>query len=71
MFTGDFNDFDKIIENSAIETYFQVFTGDFNDLKKILTIQGLKRIFKFSLDSDLRFFHAKPPQNKKLPRSWF
>ena len=33
MFTGDFNDFNKIIENSAIETYFQVFTGDFNDKK--------------------------------------
>ena len=31
MFTGDFNDVSKIIENSAIETYFQVFTGDFID----------------------------------------
>ena len=31
VFTGDFNDFNKIIENSAIETYFQVFTGDFTD----------------------------------------
>ena len=24
VFTGDLNDFNKIIENSAIETYFQV-----------------------------------------------
>ena len=35
MFTGDFNDFNKIVENSAIETYFQVLTGDFNDLKNV------------------------------------
>jgi ATP adenylyltransferase/5',5'''-P-1,P-4-tetraphosphate phosphorylase II len=49
VFTGDFNDFHKIIENSAIETHFQVFTGDFNDFKELLTIQGLKSIFKFSL----------------------
>ena len=49
MFTGDFNDFHKIIENSAIETHFHVFTGDFNDFKELLTIQGLNSMFKCSL----------------------
>ena len=49
VFTGDFNDFHKIIENSAVETHFQVFTGDFNDFKELLTIQGLNSMFKCSL----------------------
>ena len=49
VFTGDFSDFHKIIENSAIETHFQVFTGDFNDFKELLTIQGLNSMFKCSL----------------------
>ena len=33
MFAGDFNDVNKIIENLAIETYFQVFTGDLKKSK--------------------------------------
>ena len=47
MFTGNFNDFVKIIENSAIEIYFQVFIGDFNDFKKYSQFKDWKVFSNF------------------------
>jgi ribosomal protein S17E len=38
--------FNKITENSRIETYFQVFTGDFNDVNKIIENSAIETYFQ-------------------------